>query len=164
MSRAAVRRALVSDVALCARAARALAGVAAAGSAAGVALALLPGRAVAALAWLLLGLCCGAIVGLALAAWAVADRRHARRAGRARDRLAVALALAGLAVPALGAARSPDGAGAAIALGAALGLAAALGPLSLACLAAFVGLQAAYSLGLKAFELVDVLAIAGLFV
>ena len=47
---------------------------------------------------------------------------------------------------------------------AALGLAAALGPLSLACLAAFVGLQAAYSLGLKAFELVDVLAIAGLFV
>lgn len=47
---------------------------------------------------------------------------------------------------------------------AALGLAAALGPLSLACLAAFVGLQAAYSLCLKAFELVDVLAIAGLFV
>lgn len=47
---------------------------------------------------------------------------------------------------------------------AALGLAAALGPLSLACLAAFAGLQAAYSLGLKAFELVDVLAIAGLFV
>jgi len=46
----------------------------------------------------------------------------------------------------------------------ALALAAALGPLSLACLAAFVGLQAAYSLGLKAFELVDVLAIAGLFV
>jgi 4-hydroxybenzoate polyprenyltransferase len=46
----------------------------------------------------------------------------------------------------------------------ALGLAAALGPLSLACLTAFVALQAAYSLGLKAFELVDVLAIAGLFV
>jgi 4-hydroxybenzoate polyprenyltransferase len=46
----------------------------------------------------------------------------------------------------------------------ALGLAAALGTLSLACLAAFVALQAAYSLGLKAFELVDVLAIAGLFV
>jgi 4-hydroxybenzoate polyprenyltransferase len=46
----------------------------------------------------------------------------------------------------------------------ALGLAAALGPLSLACLGAFVALQAAYSLGLKAFELVDVLAIAGLFV
>jgi 4-hydroxybenzoate polyprenyltransferase len=43
-------------------------------------------------------------------------------------------------------------------------LAAALGPLSLACLAAFVGLQAAYSLALKSFELVDVLAIAGLFV
>jgi 4-hydroxybenzoate polyprenyltransferase len=43
-------------------------------------------------------------------------------------------------------------------------LAGALGPLSLACLAAFVALQAAYSLGLKTFELVDVLAIAGLFV
>jgi 4-hydroxybenzoate polyprenyltransferase len=47
---------------------------------------------------------------------------------------------------------------------AALALAGALGPLSLACLAAFVGLQAAYSLGIKTFELVDVLAIAGLFV
>jgi len=47
---------------------------------------------------------------------------------------------------------------------AALALAGALGPPSLACLAAFVALQAAYSLGLKAFELVDVLAIAGLFV
>ena len=47
---------------------------------------------------------------------------------------------------------------------AALALAGALGPLSLACLAAFVGLQAAYSLGVKTFELVDVLAIAGLFV
>jgi 4-hydroxybenzoate polyprenyltransferase len=47
---------------------------------------------------------------------------------------------------------------------AALTLAGALGPPSLACLAAFVALQAAYSLGLKTFELVDVLAIAGLFV
>ncbi len=46
----------------------------------------------------------------------------------------------------------------------AFGLAAALGPLSLACLTGFVVLQAAYSLGLKAVELVDVLAIAGLFV
>jgi 4-hydroxybenzoate polyprenyltransferase len=46
----------------------------------------------------------------------------------------------------------------------AFGLAAALGPLSLACLTGFVALQAAYSLGLKAVELVDVLAIAGLFV
>jgi len=43
-------------------------------------------------------------------------------------------------------------------------LAAALGPPSLACLAAFVALQGAYSLRLKAYELVDVLAIAGLFV
>lgn len=46
----------------------------------------------------------------------------------------------------------------------ALALAGALGPPSLACLAAFVALQASYSLGLKTFELVDVLAIAGLFV
>lgn len=46
----------------------------------------------------------------------------------------------------------------------ALAVAAALGPLSLASLAGFVALQAAYSLRLKAFELVDVLAIAGLFV
>src|SRR6187397_1200795 len=57
----------------------------------------------------------------------------------------------------------------ALALAGALALAAVvlagmLGPMSLACLAAFVALQAAYSLGLKAFELVDVLAIAGLFV
>lgn len=43
-------------------------------------------------------------------------------------------------------------------------LAASLGPASLACMAAFGALQAAYSLGLKALELVDVLAIAGLFV
>ena len=47
---------------------------------------------------------------------------------------------------------------------AALVLAGSLGPASLACLVAFVGLQAAYSLALKAFELVDVIAIAGLFV
>jgi 4-hydroxybenzoate polyprenyltransferase len=44
---------------------------------------------------------------------------------------------------------------------------ALVGPLglrSVACLIAFVALQGAYSLGLKAVELVDVLAIAGLFV
>ena len=46
----------------------------------------------------------------------------------------------------------------------ALALAAALGPASLACLVAFVSVQAAYSLGLKALELLDVLTIAGLFV
>jgi 4-hydroxybenzoate polyprenyltransferase len=46
----------------------------------------------------------------------------------------------------------------------ALALAGALGPASLACMAAFATLQAAYSLRLKAVELVDVLAIAGLFV
>ena len=46
----------------------------------------------------------------------------------------------------------------------ALALAAALDPLSLACLAGFLALQAAYSLRLKSVELVDVIAIAGLFV
>lgn len=58
---------------------------------------------------------------------------------------------------------------AALALAAALvGLAfvlvATLGLPSAACLAAFLALQGAYSLRLKAYELVDVLAIAGLFV
>ena len=43
-------------------------------------------------------------------------------------------------------------------------LAAALGPTSLACLAAFLLVQAAYSLWLKSIELVDVLTIAALFV
>lgn len=47
---------------------------------------------------------------------------------------------------------------------AALVLAGAIGAASLGCLVAFLGLQAAYSLRLKALELVDVLAIAGLFV
>ena len=46
----------------------------------------------------------------------------------------------------------------------ALALTAALGAASLACMVAFASLQAAYSLRLKAVELVDVLAIAGLFV
>ena len=46
----------------------------------------------------------------------------------------------------------------------AVGLAAALGPTSLACLAAFLLVQAAYSLWLKSIELVDVLTIAALFV
>ena len=53
----------------------------------------------------------------------------------------------------------------AAALGAlALALGAALGPASLACVIAFAVLQAAYSLGLKSLELVDVITIAGLFV
>ena len=43
-------------------------------------------------------------------------------------------------------------------------LAALLGPASLACLAVFLALQGAYSLWLKSIELLDVLAIAGLFV
>ena len=46
----------------------------------------------------------------------------------------------------------------------ALGVASLLGRLSLACLVAFLGLQAAYSLGLRAMPLIDVLSIAGLFV
>jgi 4-hydroxybenzoate polyprenyltransferase len=53
---------------------------------------------------------------------------------------------------------------AAVLVAIALGLAAALGMRSLACLAAFVALQAAYSLRLKSVELIDVLTIAGLFV
>ena len=81
---------------------------------------------------------------------AESDRLHPVKRSRpiARGELSpqVALALAG-----------------ALAL-AAVVLAGMLGQMSLACLAAFVALQAAYSLGLKAFELVDVLAIAGLFV
>jgi len=81
---------------------------------------------------------------------AESDRLHPVKRSRpiARGELSpqVALALAG-----------------ALAL-AAVVLAGMLGPMSLVCLAAFVALQAAYSLGLKAFELVDVLAIAGLFV
>lgn len=59
--------------------------------------------------------------------------------------------------------------GEAVAISAALGtvalaLAATLGLGSLACMAAFLVLQGAYSLGLKSLELVDVLAIALLFV
>jgi 4-hydroxybenzoate polyprenyltransferase len=46
----------------------------------------------------------------------------------------------------------------------ALALAAALGPRSLACMVGFVALQGAYSLRLKRLELIDVMAIAGLFV
>ena len=46
----------------------------------------------------------------------------------------------------------------------AFALVAPLGLRSLACLVAFAALQGAYSLGLKALELVDVLTIAGLFV
>ncbi|HEX5506572.1 MAG TPA: hypothetical protein VFW96_28405 [Thermomicrobiales bacterium] len=122
---AAVRRALVSDVALAARAGRALGGVTAAGGGTGAALAGLLGRADAAFPWLLLGLCCGVAGGLGLALWAVADRRHARRAGRARARLAAALALVGLLVPALGVGRSPYSIGAALALGVALAVAVA---------------------------------------
>jgi 4-hydroxybenzoate polyprenyltransferase len=46
----------------------------------------------------------------------------------------------------------------------AVGITALLGPASLACLAAFCGLQAAYTIRLKHVALVDVLTIAGLFV
>lgn len=81
---------------------------------------------------------------------AAADRRHpVKRArpiarGELDERSAIALA-GGLAL-------------------AAIALAATLGPASLACLGGFLGLQAAYSLRLKAIELVDVLSIAALFV
>ena len=66
-------------------------------------------------------------------------------------------------------ARGELGVGHALALAAALAvlalaLATALGPASVACMIGFGALQAAYSLGLKALELVDVLTIAGLFV
>jgi 4-hydroxybenzoate polyprenyltransferase len=49
-------------------------------------------------------------------------------------------------------------------LAVAIALATWLGPASLACLVGFVALQVAYSLGLKHVVLVDVLAIAALFV
>ena len=79
-----------------------------------------------------------------------ADRLHPVKRARpiARGELSTRAALA-LAV--------------ALALGA-LGLTAVLGLPSLACLVAFLAVQAAYSLRLKAIELVDVIAIAGLFV
>ncbi len=79
-----------------------------------------------------------------------ADRLHPVKRARpiARGELSTRAALA-LAV--------------ALALGA-LGLTAVLGLPSLACLVTFLAVQAAYSLRLKAIELVDVITIAGLFV
>ena len=53
---------------------------------------------------------------------------------------------------------------AALLTGGALLVCVVLGPWSLACLVAFAALQAAYSLGLKHVVLLDVFAIAGLFV
>jgi 4-hydroxybenzoate polyprenyltransferase len=81
---------------------------------------------------------------------AASDRLHPVKASRpvASGRVSPAAAL---------------GAAAALSL-LALALTAALGPASLACMLAFLALQSAYSLGLKAVELVDVLVIAGLFV
>ena len=81
---------------------------------------------------------------------AAADRLHPVKRGRpvASGRVSSAAALATAAALALFA----------------LGLSAALGPGSLACMASFLALQAAYSLGLKSVELLDVLAIALLFV
>lgn len=81
---------------------------------------------------------------------ASADRRHpvkrlrpiARGELAPRDALVLAASLAAVSV----------------------GLAASLGPTSLACLGAFLALQGAYSLRLKEIELLDVLAIAALFV
>jgi 4-hydroxybenzoate polyprenyltransferase len=54
--------------------------------------------------------------------------------------------------------------GAAALAGVAVGLTAVLGPWSVALMAAFLGLQAAYTAVLKHVVLIDVLAIAGLFV
>ena len=81
---------------------------------------------------------------------AAADRRHPVKRARpiARGELDERTALGLAAVLALGA----------------IALAATLGPAFLACLGGFLGLQAAYSLRLKAIELVDVLSIAALFV
>src|SRR6188472_767747 len=81
---------------------------------------------------------------------AAADRLHPVKRGRpvASGRVSVSAALVTAAVLALFA----------------LALTAALGPGSLACMAAFLVLQAAYSLRLKTVELLDVLAIALLFV
>jgi 4-hydroxybenzoate polyprenyltransferase len=81
---------------------------------------------------------------------AASDRLHPVKASRpvASGRVSPAVAL---------------GAAAALSL-LALALTAALGPASLACILAFLALQSAYSLGLKAVEHVDVLVIAALFV
>jgi 4-hydroxybenzoate polyprenyltransferase len=81
---------------------------------------------------------------------AAADRLHPVKRGRpvASGRVSVSAALVTAAALALFA----------------LALTAALGPGSLACMAAFLVLQAAYSLRLKTVELLDVLAIALLFV
>lgn len=79
-----------------------------------------------------------------------ADRRHPakRRRPVAQGELAPRAALALAALLAV----------------AALGVTAALGPGTLACLVAFLGLQLAYTTVLKRIVLVDVVAIAGLFV
>ena len=81
---------------------------------------------------------------------AAADRLHPVKRGRpvASGRVSVSAALVTAAALALFA----------------LALTAALGPGSLACMVAFLVLQAAYSLRLKTVELLDVLAIALLFV
>ena len=81
---------------------------------------------------------------------AAADRLHPVKRGRpvASGRISAGAALATAAALAL----------------LALAVTAGLGPASLACMAAFLALQAAYSLRLKSVELLDVLAIALLFV
>lgn len=96
-------RAVASDVALGARVSEALAGTTGAGIAAGLALVLLLGQ----FPLLLAGAAGGATLGLALAAWAIADRRHTDRAGRARRRAVVTLTLLSLGVPLAAVALSP---------------------------------------------------------
>src|SRR5213080_2353536 len=126
---ASLGRALAGDADLGTRVGTALAGPLAAGLAAGAALAALldrPGGAPDWALWALTGACVGALVGLALAAWAVADRRHLRRARRARLRANAALVAGALAVLLIGLARAPSGASTRIALSAALAVAVGL--------------------------------------
>jgi 4-hydroxybenzoate polyprenyltransferase len=115
------------------------------------------GEAGSAKAWLSAGTAFVAYCAASSAAYLVNDvvDREADRAHPLKQRRAVARA-----------AISPGGALVAAALLAAfaVGLAALLGAASLAYMAGFLALQAAYTLALKRVALVDVAAIAGLFV
>jgi 4-hydroxybenzoate polyprenyltransferase len=115
------------------------------------------GEAGSARAWLSAGTAFVAYCAASSAAYLVNDvvDREADRAHPLKQRRAVARE-----------AISPGGALVAAALLAAfaIGLAALLGAASLAYMAGFLALQAAYTLALKRVALVDVVAIAGLFV
>lgn len=91
-------RALVSDATLSARAVAALAATGAAGAASGVVLALALREPTRLAVWLLAGAGVGMMAGLVLSAWLIADRRHPRRADRARrGSVAACIGLAGVA-------------------------------------------------------------------